>query len=389
MDQLIDIQQTSAFQLEQHENQMSTLNEEKEHMEDELNRLISIVQEQESTQNNHDGARSQLEMRINELEEELEDSQRRFIEHDKNAKSLQATQILQINDLNKKRMQYESELENVKANYNSIVDQNQDYEREIKQQNDIIKILKSQNEILHAKQLGDEKEVITALEHKLSNLSDDLESKDQKYTKVMEKLREVQKECKQKDTTLEFMQNSMISKTDHETELEQLKSDNAEMQKKIKKLLQQIEMSKMEEKNRPATPSQSQILAFKEYTEITKRVMKYDIHDHVKNNQKRVTELVIDVLGHYDTVNFAYQAVEQQLIDTKLKHAEAVEAKERLQIELDAVHQYYTHKYGESLDTVDEEEQPKTLKKTDSDGLFAKATNLFSSASSFYSGRFN
>ena len=96
----------------------------------------------------------------------------------------------------------------------------------------------------------------------------------------------------------------------------------------------------MEEKNKPSTPSQTQMFAFKEYTEITKRVMKYDDDDCVKNNQNRVSELVHKILDKYDSISWSHQEVENKLIETKLMHAEAVEAKERLQIELDAAYEY-------------------------------------------------
>lgn len=59
----------------------------------------------------------------------------------------------------------------------------------------------------------------------------------------------------------------------------------------------------MEEKNKPSTPSQTQMFAFKEYTEITKRVMKYDDDDCVKNNQNRVSELVHKILDKYDSIS--------------------------------------------------------------------------------------
>lgn len=223
-------------------------------------------------------------------------------------------------------------------------------------------------------------------------MTTDLEAKDQKYNKLMEKLREVQKESKAKTSQIDEISSQLstsVAKSDHDSELEQLRLDNSEMQKKIKKLLQQLEKSKMAEQPKISTPSQAQNLAYKEYVEITKRVMQYDFDSSVKNNQKRVPELINEIMEKYDSIVLTYQAVENQLIDTKLKHAEAVEAKERLQIELDAINGYQGQPDYTQLVSSEPSLPNKEQKQNSPDGIFAKATNLFSSASNYYKGKLN
>ena len=68
-------------------------------------------------------------------------------------------------------------------------------------------------------------------------------------------------------------------------------------------------------------------------------------------------------------------------------HAEAVEAKERLQIELDAAYEYNKKVTVKSRKADSNNSFEKVSMNQNKDGLFSKATNLFSSASSFYTGR--
>ena len=69
-------------------------------------------------------------------------------------------------------------------------------------------------------------------------------------------------------------------------------------------------------------------------------------------------------------------------------HAEAVEAKERLQIELDAAYEYNKKVTVKSRKADSNNNSfEKISMNQNKDGIFAKATNLFSSASSFYTGR--
>ena len=69
-------------------------------------------------------------------------------------------------------------------------------------------------------------------------------------------------------------------------------------------------------------------------------------------------------------------------------HAEAVEAKERLQIELDAAYEYNKKVTVKSRKADSNNNSfEKISMNQNKDGLLAKATNLFSSASSFYTGR--
>ena len=69
-------------------------------------------------------------------------------------------------------------------------------------------------------------------------------------------------------------------------------------------------------------------------------------------------------------------------------HAEAVEAKERLQIELDAAYEYNKKVTVKSRKADSNNNSfEKISMNQNKDGLLAKATNLFSSAGSFYTGR--
>ena len=78
-------------------------------------------------------------------------------------------------------------------------------------------------------------------------LAAEIEARDQKYSKLMEKLREVQKENKEKDHDIAKFRSTTIPKIQCEAEMEQIRSENQEMQIKIKKLLQQTEKNRIEE----------------------------------------------------------------------------------------------------------------------------------------------
>ena len=181
------LKNNSKVRCEQYEEQIHTLNEEKEHMEDELTRLIAIVQDRETSQSNEYKVRIELESKVEELRSELKIARNKISEQEKSRIHTQSTQLSQINDLNKQRMKYESEIEKLEEKCIDLNNKNETFQNEIEEQNDLISSLKYQNETLKSKNAGDTNNAMKAYEQKVTNLSRELESRDQKHLKLIEK----------------------------------------------------------------------------------------------------------------------------------------------------------------------------------------------------------
>jgi hypothetical protein len=141
----------------------------------------------------------------------------------------------------------------------------------------------------------------------------------------------------------------------------------------------------------PSTPTHEQLLIIKEYTDICKKMLEYDDDGKLRSNKAKVIDVINKVLSDYDALVSRYQMVEKELINAKVKYAESEEIKERLLVEIDTIMGHNNVSKGDkSICLTDEEGLNGEMKQSDNmtSGIFAKATNLFSSASNFYSGRF-
>ena len=146
-------------------------------------------------------------------------------------------------------------------------------------------------------------------------------------------------------------------------------------------------------KSTDSTLTHEQALIISEFAEISERLMQFD-DGKVSQNKKTIWELLDEILHDYRKLLSKYKTVEAQLIDVKVKYAEAEEVKERLLFEIenrDSFESKLSRNTTDNRSIMYSEEgniERKSLRSNTSLGFLSKATNLFNSASSYYSGRF-
>lgn len=139
-----------------------------------------------------------------------------------------------------------------------------------------------------------------------------------------------------------------------------------------------------------------QALMISQFTEIADRLMQFD-DGKVSQNKKSLWDLLDEIIDDYRTILSKYKTVEAQLIDTKVKYAEAEEVKERLLFEIENRDLFEPKMSRNTIDNrqlmhteLDTEQRNSfaSFKPNTASGLFSRASNLFSSASSYYNSRF-
>ena len=138
-----------------------------------------------------------------------------------------------------------------------------------------------------------------------------------------------------------------------------------------------------------------QALAIKEFTNISKILMNYD-NGKVQSNNKSISEIMLEIINDYDSLLSKYKIMEAQLIETKIKYAEAEEVKERLIFDIENKDQF-DNNFGKAsinekrlLSTKTENSRSShVLKSNASTGFLSRASHLFSSASNYYNGKFD
>ena len=149
-------------------------------------------------------------------------------------------------------------------------------------------------------------------------------------------------------------------------------------------------------KSTDSTLTHEQALIISEFAEISERLMQFD-DGKVSQNKKTIWELLDEILDDYRKLLSKYKIIEAQLIDVKVKYAEAEEVKERLLFEIENRDSFDSKLSRNTTDNRSimyteegniEKKSLRSLKSNASSGFLSKATNLFNSASSYYSGRF-
>lgn len=349
-----------------------------------------------------------MEEKCIEYEQQIRLLREETADLEKSWKAKHETQLSQINVLNKDRIKNEREIESSKKEYSTNLDENkklksqvQKQMEEIQRMNEYItqmetyKNLNKSNENSEENSNADE---IRDLKYKNEQMYSELQDKDQKYIQLMERLRQTQNEFKQYQSTHPEDMTNLISKDEHMGAMAQLKQINQELMAEIKKLHQTIEKQKAEDSklrkviaSNSNTPTHQQLLIIKEFTDISKRISEYDDSGLLQRNEAQVIDVVDSVLKDYDNLTNRYHQLEKELIKTKLQYAEAEELKERAIVELDTVMgNNNISKSDKSVCLTDEDNmiENKPINENSSGSIFSKATNLFSSASTFYSGRF-
>jgi chromosome segregation ATPase len=318
-------------------------------------------------------------------------------------KNKQDTQISQINTLNKDRLKSDQQIEKLEKQLNLSAEENKVLSKRIEKQKEEIERMNEYISQLEQEQSTSAKssqpsESTKELQFKIDHLEKELSHKDAKYIDLMEKLKQAQDAFKAFSVEKEAELLAYISKEKHKAELLVLQQANNELVQQIKILTQTIEKSKLEDQKMKkllnssnSSPTHEQLLIIKEFNDISKRVMEYDDDDRLKSKRITVFEVIDRVLKEYDTLLSNYQFLEKDLIQAKVKHAEAEELKERLVTKLETLLENKDPIMTEKSITISEADmsfESKKLNSSVSSGFFAKASNLFSSATSMYSNKF-
>ena len=229
--------------------------------------------------------------------------------------------------------------------------------------------------------------------------------KDHKYSQLVERLQQTQEQFKQYQESQVEELNDYISKSEHKSIVQKLHQENQIVVKEVRKLLQTIEKYKQDEEklkqimdSSESALNHDQLIMIKEYSEISTRLMQYD-DGKVQQNKRTIIDLLNQILGDYDSLLSRYKIVEAQLIDVKVKYAEAEEVKERLLIDMENsgegnVSRLSRGSRGDRSANYVETEQYNTqqfkrnLKPASSTGFLSKASSIFGVASTFYNEKF-
>ncbi|CAI2384293.1 unnamed protein product [Moneuplotes crassus] len=300
----------------------------------------------------------------------------------------------EMNDTNLQSQEHLSKIQNQLEEINRM----NEYISEIKEEN---LCLKQKYKDLEAKGLEakgaseDFAEEKDQLNQKIAQLTKDHDDKDQKYIKLMDKLKHNQDQYLALQKEHEAELSGYIHKDQHKAEISKLQLSNQELVKEIKKLHLSLEERNKEEKrlreilNAPKESqdensggiSHDQLRILKEYSDIMKKMFEYDDSGTLKSGRICLKDSIDKVLSDYDGLVVRYQQVEQQYIDIKLKYAESEEIKERLVTKLEGFMVQGPPRDG-SIGI------KKIEDKKSEDGLFAKASTLWSGAGKFYSNKF-
>lgn len=315
----------------------------------------------------------------------------------------QETQISQINTLNKDRLKSDQQIEKLEKQLKSSTEESKKLSNKIEKQKEEIERMNEYISQLEQDQSNYQKsntfsDSTKELQSRIDHLEKELSHKDAKYIDLMEKLKQVQDSFKTFAAEKEAQMSAYISKEQHKSELLVLQQANNELVQQIKILTQTIEKSKLEDQkmkkllnSSSSSPTHEQLLIIKEFNDISKRIMEYDDDDRLKNKRITVFEVIDRVLKEYDALLSNYQFLEKDLIQAKVKHAEAEELKERLVTKLETLLENKDPIMTEKSVAISEADmsfESKKLDSSSSSGFFAKASNLFSSATSMYSNKF-
>ena len=240
---------------------------------------------------------------------------------------------------------------------------------------------------------------------KIDELTKESYEKDHRYSQLVERLQLTQEQFKQFQESQAEELNEYILKFEHRQVVQKLHQENQVVVKEVKKLLQTIEKYKQDEEklkqimnSTESSLSHDQLLMIKEFKEISALLMQYD-DGKVSQNKRTITDLLSQILNDYDSLNSRYKIVEAQLIDVKVKYAEAEEVKERLLIDMENsgdnnVSRLSRGSRGDrSYNNVDSEQPQinnfkRVLKPAPSTSFLSKASSLFGAASSYYNDKF-
>lgn len=339
-------------------------------------------------------------------EQQIKKLRDQFSEAERSWKSKHETQLSQINTLNKDRIRSEREAERAHEDLKKAADQNEKLSVQIEKQ--INEIERMNEYIQHLEtsksEPADPIETPTTtptdpnLNLKVEQLTKELQDQDHKYIQLMEKLKQTQDEYRAYKSSHPEELSNLMPKDEHKSIVNSHQQMNQELMTEIKKLHLTIEKQKQEDEklrkviaSNSNTPTHKQLLVIKEFTDIAKLMRDYDDDHKLENKEIQLIDLVSRVLQDYDNLTTRYQMVEQELIKTKMLYAESEEIKERVIVELDTIMgNNNVSKFDKTILYSDEDKlvDKKPSRNSSSGGIFAKASNLFSSASTFYSGRF-